>query len=123
MARVKNRVRQRRKRWLKLAKGYRGKRGKLYRIARVQVMKSLVYAYRDRRRKKREMRQLSILQVNAKCREFGLSYSKFIWGLKKLEVKINRKELALLARENPDAFSELTERVKNCSKNPVDLTS
>ncbi len=112
MARVKKRTRQRRKKWLKLAKGYRGKRGKLYRIARVQVMRSLAYAYRDRRRKKREMRQLSILQVNAKCRKLGLSYSRFIWGLKKLDIKINRKELALLAKENPDAFSELTEEVK-----------
>ncbi len=112
MARVKNRARQRRKRWLKLAKGYRGKRGILYRAARTQVMRSLAFAYRDRRVKKRNMRQLFIIQINAGCRNQGLSYSRFLYGLGKLDIKINRKELALLARENTVAFSELTEEVK-----------
>lgn len=105
-------TRRRRKKWLKLAKGYRGKRGSCYRIARAQVMKSLTHAYRDRKKKKRVFRSLAILQINAKCRELGIPYNRFIWGLNQLNIKINRKELASLARSNPDAFCELVEKVK-----------
>jgi len=105
-------TRRRRKGWLKLAKGYKGKRGSCYRIAREQVMKSLVFAYSDRRKKKRIFRQLAILQINTKCREFGIPYNRFIWGLNQQNIKINRKELAIIARENPDAFGTLVEKVK-----------
>jgi large subunit ribosomal protein L20 len=114
MARVKGgpKTRHRRKKWLKLAKGFRGKGSKCYRIARVQVMKALLHAYRDRKKKKRDFRRLAILHINAKCREFGIPYSRFIWALNQLNVKINRKELALLANENPDVFQELVEEAK-----------
>lgn len=114
MARAKGgfKTRRRRKRWLQLAKGYRGKRGKAYRVARAQVMKSLLYAYIDRRKKKRIQRRLAILQINAATRQKGISYSQFIYGLKKLNILINRKELKLLAQENPDAFFALVEKVK-----------
>lgn len=114
MSRVKGgfKTRRRRKKWLKLAKGYRGKRGSCYRIARTQVMKSLAHAYRDRKKKKRVFRQLAILQINAKCRELGVSYSRFIRGMNQLNVKINRKELAILARESPAAFGELVDKIK-----------
>jgi large subunit ribosomal protein L20 len=114
MSRVKGsfKTRQRRKRWLKLAKGYRGVRGKSFRVARTQVMKSLSHAYRDRRKKKRLFRRLAILQINAKCRELGISYSRFMWGLGELKVKINRKELAEIACQNPEAFSELVNKAK-----------
>lgn len=110
-------TRHRRKKWLKLAKGYRGKRSSCYRIARMQVMKSLLYAYQDRKKKKREHRQLSILQINAAVRGAGISYSKFIPALKKMGIAINRQELAWLAREKPDIFSELVEQVKANSSN------
>ncbi|MDI6839615.1 MAG: 50S ribosomal protein L20 [bacterium] len=109
-------TRRRRKKWLKLAKGYWGKRGTSYRSARLQVMKSLSHAYRDRKKKKRKQRQLAIIQINAKCREEGIPYSQFMNGLKKLNIKINRKELALLANEDHSAFSELTEKVKKLAK-------
>lgn len=114
MPRVKGgpKTRHRRKKWLKLAKGYWGKRSTSYRSARLQVMKSLFYAYRDRRRKKREWRRLAILQINAKCREDGISYSRFMNALRSLNIGINRKQLASLAKENPEAFSELAEQAK-----------
>ena len=105
-------TRRRRKAWLHLARGYRTKRGKAYRIARTQVMKSLLYAYIDRRKKKRVQRQLAILQINAATRQRGISYSRFIYGLNKLNILINRKELKELAQENPDAFFALVDKVK-----------
>ncbi|MCK4353328.1 50S ribosomal protein L20 [candidate division WOR-3 bacterium] len=106
-------TRHRRKKWLKLAKGYWGKRGTAYKSARLQVMKSLFYAYQDRRRKKRRQRQIAICQINAGCRKDGIPYSKFINALKELNIMINRKELALLAQKNPDAFSDLTRKAKD----------
>jgi large subunit ribosomal protein L20 len=114
MPRVKGgpKTRQRRKKWLKLAKGYRGKLSKCYRIARPQVMQSLAFAYRERKKKKRRFRQLAILQINARCRELGLPYNKFMHGLKRLNIKLNRMQLARLARDDPDSFTELVEKVK-----------
>jgi len=105
-------TRRRRKKWLHLAKGYRAKRGHAYRVARMQVMKSLLYSYIDRRKKKRVQRQLAILQINAATRQKGLSYSQFMYGLKKFNIIINRMELRTLAQENPDSFIALVDKVK-----------
>ncbi|MDD2890831.1 MAG: 50S ribosomal protein L20 [bacterium] len=109
-------TRHRRKKWLKLAKGYRGKRSSCYRIARMQVMKSLMYAYQDRRKKKRTHRQLSILQINAAVRQQGIPYSKFIAALKVLNFQVNRKELAWLEQERPEVFAQLVDQVKSTVK-------
>jgi large subunit ribosomal protein L20 len=109
MPRVKNSVvtRKRRKKILKLAKGYFGAKGKLFRVANQQVMKSLSYAYRDRKVRKRDFRKLWIARINAAARNNGLSYSKLMGGLKRAGVEINRKLLADLAINDPAAFSEL----------------
>ena len=109
MPRAKNsfKTRQRRKKVLKLAKGYFGSKSKLYRTANQQVMKSLVYAYRDRRARKRDFRRLWITRINAAARNNGLSYSRFMFGLKKAGVLVNRKMLADLAVNDPAAFSKL----------------
>src|SRR5690554_4449924 len=100
-------ARQRRKKVLKLAKGYYGGKSRLYRTANQQVMKSLFYAYRDRRQRKRDFRKLWIARINAAARSNGLSYSKFIAGLKRNGVNINRKVLADLAVNDEKAFAEL----------------
>ena len=107
--RVKNSVktRKRRKKVLKLAKGYFGSKSKLFRVANQQVLKSLSYAYRDRKARKREFRKLWITRINAAARNNGLSYSRFMDGLKKAGVEINRKMLADLAVNDPAAFSTL----------------
>ncbi len=109
LARVKSGyiTRQRHKKVLKLAKGYRGSKSRLYRVANQQVMKSQVYAYRDRRKKKRDFRRLWISRINAAARMNGISYSMFINGLKKAGVQINRKVLADLAVNDNTAFKEL----------------
>lgn len=109
MPRVKNSVktRKRRKKILKLAKGYFGSKSKLFRVANQQVLKSLSYAYRDRKARKREFRKLWITRINAAARNNGLSYSRFMDGLKKAGVEINRKMLADLAVNDPAAFSTL----------------
>jgi large subunit ribosomal protein L20 len=109
MPRVKNSVktRKRRKKILKLAKGYFGSKSKLFRVANQQVLKSLSYAYRDRKARKREFRKLWITRINAAARNNGLSYSRFMEGLKKAGVEINRKMLADLAVNDPVAFSTL----------------
>lgn len=114
MARIKGAVktRARRKKILKLAKGYRGAKSKLYRTANQAVMKSLSYAYRDRKAKKREFRQLWIARINAAARMNGMSYSVFMNGLKKNNININRKMLAEIAVSDPDAFKQLVEKVK-----------
>ena len=104
--------RHRHKKILKLAKGYRGSRGKLYRIANQQVMKSLSYATRDRKTRKREFRKIWIARINAACRQRDLSYNKFINGLKKAGVQINRKTLADMAVNDEQAFSELVDIAK-----------
>lgn len=114
MARVKGavRTRARRKKVLKLAKGYFGAKSKNFRIANQAVMKSLVYAYRDRKARKRNFRQLWIARINAAARINGLSYSKFMNGLKKSNISLNRKMLAEMAVNDPAAFAQLAEKVK-----------
>ena len=114
MARVKGAMntRKRHKKILKLAKGYRGAKSKLFRTANQAVMKSLTYAYRDRKQKKRNFRQLWIARINAAARMNGISYSKFMNGLKKNGIEINRKMLAEIAVSDPAAFAKLVEKVK-----------
>ena len=97
---------------LKSAKGYRGAKSKLYRTAREQVMKSGQYAYIGRKMKKRNFRALCITRINAGCRQNGISYSKFIAGLKNKGIDLNRKVLADMAVREPEAFAALVGQVK-----------
>ena len=97
---------------LKSAKGYRGAKSKLYRTAREQVMKSGQYAYIGRKQKKRDFRALWITRINAACRLNGISYSKFIAGLKSKGIELNRKVLADMAVRQPEAFANLVGQVK-----------
>lgn len=110
MPRVKSGVtkRARHKKILKLAKGYYGAKSKLFRPANEQVLKSLAYAYAHRRKKKGDFRKLWITRINAACRLNGLSYSRFINGLKNAGVNINRKVLADMAITDTNAFTQLT---------------
>ena len=114
MPRAKNSVqsRRRRKKILKLAKGYRGARSKLYRTATEAVDRALKYAYRDRKVKKREFRKLWISRINAAVRINNLSYSKFIMGLKKANVILDRKILSDLAVNDPKIFSRIAALAK-----------
>ena len=114
MARVKGGpvTRRRHKKILKLARGYRGAKSKLFRVANQQVMKSLNYAYIHRRLRKRDFRQLWITRINAAARSNGLSYNRFMNGLKKAGVGVNRKMLAELAVNDAPAFSKLVELAK-----------
>ncbi|MBQ2614278.1 MAG: 50S ribosomal protein L20 [Clostridia bacterium] len=114
MARVKGamRTRARHKKILKLAKGYRGAKSKLFKTANQAVMKSLSYAYRDRKAKKREFRQLWIARINAATRANGMSYSKFMNGLKQKGIEINRKMLSEIAISDPEAFKKLVDQVR-----------
>ena len=114
MARVKTGVvrRRRHKKILKLAKGFYSGRRKHFRKAKEQLERSLVYAYRDRRRKKRDFRRLWIIRINAACRLNDLSYSKFINGLKKAGIELDRKILADLAMNDAKAFSKIAETAK-----------
>ena len=105
-------ARKRRKKILKLAKGYYGSKHLLYRTANEQVMKSLAYAYRDRKRRKREFRKLWITRINAASRLNGLSYSKLINGLAKANVEVNRKMLADLAVNDAAGFTAIVELAK-----------
>ena len=109
MARVKRAVNAQKKRRtiLKASKGYRGQRSRLYRKAKEQQLHSLNYAYRDRRARKGEFRKLWIARINAVCRLNGISYSRFINGLKQAEVEVDRKVLADLAVTDPAAFAAL----------------
>ena len=109
MARVKGGTvaRARRKKTLKEAKGYFGSKHRLYKTAKEQLLHSGVYAYRDRRQKKRDFRKLWITRINAACRENEISYSKFINGLNKAGLTVNRKMLSELAIDSPKAFSDL----------------
>jgi len=111
MSRVKrgNVARKRRKKILKLAKGFRGSHSKLFRTANQQVMKALRNAYRDRRKRKRDFRRLWITRINAAARMNGLSYSKLTHQLKQAEVGLNRKMLAQLAMVDPEAFTKVVE--------------
>lgn len=114
MPRVKGGVvsRKRRKRVLKLAKGYFGSKHTLYKTANEQVMKSLQYSYRDRRQKKRDFRKLWITRINAAARMNGLSYSKLMHGLKLAGIEVNRKMLADLAVSDAAAFAALANTAK-----------
>ena len=109
MPRVKrgNKKLQRRKKIMELAKGFIGSRGRLYRTAKETVERALAYSYRDRKVRKRDFRGLWIIRINAAVRDHGLSYSRFIDGLKKAGVAIDRKVLAELAVNNPEAFAQL----------------
>lgn len=106
-------TRQRRKKILKKAKGYVGGRSRLYRPAAETVLRAGAFAYRDRRRKKRERRALWIVRINAACRMAGLSYSRFMAGLKKAGVLLDRKILAELAVTDPQAFAKLADTAKS----------
>ncbi|MFH5181268.1 50S ribosomal protein L20 [Paenibacillus sp. TAB 01] len=114
MARVKGGfvTRRRHKKILKLAKGYFGSKHRLFKTANAQVMKSLLYAYRDRRQKKRDFRKLWITRINAAARQNGLSYSKFMHGLKLSGIEVNRKMLADLAVNDINAFNDLATAAK-----------
>lgn len=114
MPRVKRGVtaRARHKKVLAKAKGYYGARSRVFRVAKQAVIKAEQYAYRDRRNKKRVFRALWIIRINAGAREFGLSYSCFMNGLKKASIEIDRKVLAFLAIEDKSAFGALAEQAK-----------
>jgi len=114
MPRVKRGVtaRARHKKVLALAKGFRGRRNNVFRIAKQAVMKAGQYAYRDRRAKKREFRRLWIARINAASRSLGLTYSKFIAGIKKASIEIDRKVLADMAVNDPAAFASIVEKAK-----------
>ncbi len=114
MARVKGALttRKRHKKILKLAKGYRGAKSKLYRTANEAVMKSLVYAYIGRKQKKRNFRRMWIARISAAAKMNGMNYSRFMNGLKKANIDINRKMLSEIAIADPAAFTALAEQAK-----------
>ncbi|MGD2088575.1 MAG: 50S ribosomal protein L20 [Candidatus Aminicenantes bacterium] len=102
----------RRKKILKLAKGFFGAKKKNYRTAKEAVERALLYSYRDRRNKKRDFRKLWNIRINAAVRNYGINYSRFIYGLKKANIKLNRKILANLAVSEPETFGKIIEKVK-----------
>jgi large subunit ribosomal protein L20 len=106
------RRKDRRKKILGQAKGYWGKRSKLFRTAKDQVMKSLTYAYRDRRNRKRDFRSLWIARISAACRAEGLTYSRFMNGLLRANISLNRKALSNLDIEDPQAFKTLVAKAR-----------
>ena len=114
MSRVKRSVhaRKKRRKVLDQAKGYRATKHSSYKRAKEQVQKSLQYAYRDRRARKREFRRLWIVRINAGAREHGLSYNEFMHGLKLAEVELDRKILAELAVNDPDMFAALADKAR-----------
>jgi len=114
VAKIKHSVatRRRKKRLLKRTKGFWGDRSKQYQQARRALMHALVYAYRDRRNKKREFRRLWVTRVNAACRQAGVTYSQFIHGLKNAKVNLDRKTLAELAVKDSKVFAKLIEIAK-----------
>ena len=115
MARVKGAIgaKKRHNRTLKLAKGYRGARSKQYRVAKQSVMRALTSAYAGRKQRKRQFRQLWIARINAAARMNGLSYSKFMYGLKLAGVEVNRKMLSEMAIADPAGFTALAELAKS----------
>lgn len=119
MARVKGGTvtRKRRKRVLKLAKGYYGAKHSLFKVAKQQVIKSGQYAYRDRRQRKRDFRRLWIARINAAARLNDLSYSKLMHGLKLSGIEVNRKMLSDLAVNDTEAFTQLTDQAKSALAN------
>ena len=108
-------TRQRRNKYLKAAKGYYGGKHRLFKSAKEQVEKGQLYAYRDRRVRRREFRRLWIVRINAAARLSDLSYSEFMGGLKKAGIELDRKVLAELAVSNPDAFAELASKAKEAN--------
>ena len=114
MPRVKRSIhaRKKRRKVLEQAKGYWGLKKSSYRYAKEQVEHSLVYAYRDRKNKKRDFRRLWIIRINAAARQNGLSYNQFVAGLRKAEIDLDRKVLAELAVSDPQAFGAIAERAK-----------
>ena len=114
MARVKNvaATRARRRKILKMAKGYWGAKSKLFKMANQQVMKSLQYAYVGRKRKKRDFRRLWITRISAGCKQNGMNYSRFMNGLKKSGIEMNRKMLSETAIHDPAAFTALCDKAK-----------
>ena len=115
MARIKGglNAKKKHKRVLKLAKGYRGARSKQYRVAKQSVMRALASSYAGRKQRKRQFRQLWIARINAAARLNGLSYSKFMHGLKLADININRKMLAEMAVNDADGFTALAEMAKS----------
>ena len=115
MARIKGgmNAKKKHKRVLKLAKGYRGARSKQYRVAKQSVMRALEESYKGRKQRKRQFRQLWIARINAAARMNGLSYSKFMYGLKLAEVNVNRKMLSEMAISEPEGFASLVEVAKS----------
>ena len=115
MARVKGgfTTRRRHKRVLKMAKGYFGARGRLFKTASETVDRALVYAYRDRKARKRDFRRLWIVRINAATRLHGMSYSQFMGGLKKAGIELDRRVLAELAVSDPGGFEAVVNTVKN----------
>ena len=124
MARVKNGAvtKARHKKVLKQAKGYFGSKHRLYKSAKEQLMHSGQYAFRDRKQKKREFRKLWITRINAACRENGISYSRFIEGLNKAGVEVNRKMLSEIAINDPKAFTELVEVAKKGKEGKIKVS-
>lgn len=118
MARIKGAMmtRKRRKKTLKLAKGYWGSKSKHFKMAKEQVMKSGNYAFVGRKQKKRDFRSLWITRINAACRAEGVNYSTFMNGLKKSGIELNRKMLSEMAIHDPKSFSVLVETAKNAAK-------
>ncbi len=121
MSRVKRGVasRARRKKVLKQAKGYYGARSRQFKVAKQAVIKAGQYAYRDRRQRKRQFRNLWIVRINAGARAHGLSYSRFIAGLKKAAIEVDRKVLADLAMNEPAAFAALAEQARQALESEV----
>jgi large subunit ribosomal protein L20 len=117
MARVKRSVHAKKKRreMLEQAKGYRGLKKNTYKRAKEQVMKSLTYAYRDRRTRKRDFRRLWIIRINAGARSHGLSYNQFMHGLRKADIELDRKVLADIAVRDPETFRRFAERAREAT--------
>ena len=118
MARIKRGVtgRARHKEMVKQAKGYRGRASTAFRVAIEKVEKALRYAYRDRKNRKRDMRALWIVRINAGAREYGLTYARFMNGLKRAGIGLDRKQLAELAATEPEAFKALVDQAKAALK-------
>lgn len=109
-------TRQRRKKWLKLAKGYWGHKSVGFRVAKQAVVKSWTYAFRDRKQVKRDFRKLWIARINASVRPLGISYSQLINGLKKAQIEVNRKMLSELAIHYPEVFKSIVDQAKQALK-------
>lgn len=121
MPRVKRgtKRRERRSKYLKMAKGYYGAKSRLYKSAKESVERALIYSYRDRRAKKRDFRRLWIVRIGAAARLNGISYSRFMNGLARADVALDRKVLAEMAVKDPDGFKELASLAKNSIVTPA----